>query len=246
MSASIALRGAGHLRLKVDYDLEIDVPPVFKDPLKIPLQEIAGFTAAEKDFRADRGTAWRRLPEFRRLDSSGLGMKFNLTIFFHRPQRLPRLRRKAVQSMAGSARKARQGVYIDAVILQAEDPAGATKALSRAAIREFQSYEEALETVVGIDQDPLVASRPLGQRAATRGRDYLRLRLFSLWVLLVPPPISTSTTVAPQGKLHSCLRLPWPCLEPPLAPTDLLGTDFQPLQPAGGTTGSCLFLVRSF
>ena len=159
---------------------------MFKDPLKIPLEEIAGFTAAEKDFRADRGTAWRRLPELRRLDSSGLGMKFNLTIFFSRPQRLPRLRRKAVQSMAGSARKARQGVYIDAVILQAEDPVGATKALSRGGIREFQSYKEALETVVGIEQDPLAASRLLEQRAATRGRDYLRLRLFSLWVLGVP------------------------------------------------------------
>jgi hypothetical protein len=94
--------------------------PPFKDPLKIPMQEVAGFAPAEKDFRADNDTAWRRLPEFRRLDSSGLGTKFIRLFSSAAPKRLPRLRRTAVQSIAGTARKARQGVYIDALILQVD------------------------------------------------------------------------------------------------------------------------------
>jgi hypothetical protein len=182
LNLSISLRGSGKPAISIARGrLGISIGRLFKEEFSILLEDIDGWAGGPLKYDLQRGPVLKRLPEVAALDSTGMGTKYNLSLFFRRPQRLPALKLKGVRTLAGSRKKAREGVDVDVVALQADDRSRAQLLLKRLGMTEFDGFEEGLAKIIGIVEDPLAA-----QRVSTKRRRELKGGASSIADVLAP------------------------------------------------------------
>ena len=185
MSFSVPLHGRKS-ELALGSDLEIRIPAMFKEPFKVARVDVAGYLVGIQRIEIEDQPPWKRLPVIKAVPSSQLRGKYNLTVLFRQPVRLPELKLGGHQLLDVSGKEVREGSFVDGVTLQARDEAEAARLLKGWGITGFSSLTEAFSSLVGIEDEP-VAAQQLGTERLATARRLLRItRLFAAWLIFMP------------------------------------------------------------
>jgi hypothetical protein len=195
LSITIPLRrgaGGGSPELRVGRNIEVHLPQLLKEPLLVPAGELAGWSPADLQFRADLGEAWKRVPGIQALPSHPSSGRYELALLFKRPQILPKPRATGYQTLSVTRRAVRAGIRFDVVYLQVDDLESAGRILTGEGFAGYDSFAAAMRAVVGVEEDPMFAKRLLAKRSAERRSAFRKVRL---WLLLTSLAISVGPLV---------------------------------------------------
>lgn len=181
------LQGGKKCVLTLGSDLEIHIPALFKEPFKVTKEDVAGYVRGSQRIKIEDQPAWKRLPVIKPVPSSQLrGGKLNLTLLFRRPVRLPRLKLGGPEALDVSGKEAREGVLVDGITLQALNDAKAAALLRGWGLTGFDSFTDAVSSLVGIEDEPVAVQEIEAERLAIATRVRRNMRLFAGWIILMP------------------------------------------------------------
>jgi len=185
LSYTVALRGKSQLSL--NSGAELTVKPMFKYPLAVSRDLVLGWIEPHRLEEGPEEPLWKRLPEIVNLQSTQMSSKYNLALLFRQPVKLPALKVGGMQVLETTRKQSKQGIWVDGVVLQAEDVEKATRSLSAWGIPAYQSRTDALTDMVGIELDPQAAGALEAERSEIRRKQrskfYLLTRLAAAAVL---------------------------------------------------------------
>jgi len=181
LSFVIPLRGGLRKKSQVQLagDLEVRIPTLFKVPLRVSRGEVLGWIASADLAEPENLPVWKRVPELRALPSGQGSGRFDITVLFRRPVRLPRLTLSAYQVMEVTRKQEREGILVDGVALQVRDPEQAQRLLTGWGAGQFTTLEEAFNAQVGVEADPIAAQHLKEERNLARHKELRKLYWYS-------------------------------------------------------------------
>lgn len=177
MSYTVALRGKSQLTM--NSSVELTVKPVFKEPLTLSRDDVLGWVEPHLLEERPDEPPWKRIPKIVNLQSTQLSSKFNLALLFRRPVRLPALKIGGMQVLEATRKQSREGIWVDGVVVQAEDLDKAIRSLSAWGVPSYASRIEALMDLVGIELDPHAADALESERSEARRKQLSKFHLLT-------------------------------------------------------------------
>lgn len=185
MSYTVALRGKSQLTLKSG--VELTIKSIFKEPLTLVRDDVLGWIEPRLLDETSEEPPWKRIPEIVNLQSTQLNSKFNLALLFRQPVKLPLLKLGGMQLLEATRKQSREGIWVDGIVLQAENLEQASRSLTAWGVPAYRSRTDALADMVGIELDPLAADTLEAERAEDRRKQlskfYFLTRLAAAVVL---------------------------------------------------------------